>query len=184
MSQNKTTVKQWLKNESMDLSNVDWDYNINGETKLLQEEAVLKAAIERLGEDRLVNIFNKFKEYFTTKWYARDKEDVPAALRNEVKVFLRDMSEYSVWAKEKPELNFKQMAIDYSMDEKFLKWWMKEKGFTKQQMLCEHDDSDQFSEDGNWYNSVGKCKKCLVETNDCLDNNEEVELVYKAWKRK
>lgn len=183
MSQ-KETVRSWLKSKNIDLSLVDFDYDINGQTKILTIEPVLKAVIDRLGEDRLLSICKKMEDYFVNKWWERDQKDpIQQGLRQDLKVFLRDMSEYVLW-KDNADTSFEQLAKDCDMDLEFLKWWQQEKGFTDQQMLCEHDDTDQFSEDGNWYNSVGVCKKCLADTSETLDYDDNVELVYKAWKRK
>lgn len=182
MSQ-KETVASWLKTENIDLSNVDWPYDINGEKKVLVEKDVLEATIKRLSEDRVVNVFKEFKDYFENKWWDREKSDPKVALRKEIGAFLHNMAEYSLWVGHK-DTTMKKLAKDCEMELEFLEWWRKEKGLTLQQMLCDHDDTDQFAEDGRWYNSVGKCRKCLVSTNETLDYDDSVDLVYKAWKRK
>jgi hypothetical protein len=183
MSQKNTKVRQWLEAQELDLFDCKFKYLVEEKEVSLSYNQVEKACIDRLGEVRLISIFNEFEDYFKNRWYDRDKKDYKDGLIQEISSFMRDMANYKVFEKHR-FFTWKQLAKNFSMDEKFLKWWMKEKDLTEQQMLCDHDDSDQFAEDGRWYNSVGTCIRCKVRMENTLDQNDEVSLVYKAWKRK
>lgn len=177
-------INDWLKNNNLDLSGCQFQYTYQEKIIELSLEQVLDSALERVQyEEQIIKVFDKLRAYYFQKdWWGLKSSSKPEEyLIKEIASYLQDMANHKVFENHNDK-TWDELAEAYDMDEDFLKWWAKEKDLSDRQMLCDHDDQAQFSEDGQWYNSVSICMKCLAETNNTLEHNEEIELVYKAWK--
>ena len=74
----------------------------------------------------------------------------------------------------------KTLLKDYDYSEAFIEWFRDNKNLSLQQIVCEHDQTDTFATDGQFYNSVGTCEKCGCEENESIDS-EEVAALYEAF---
>lgn len=180
---NKKSIDNWFTERDFDLFECKFRYLKEDQEVFLNYEEVIAAVLDRMSAERLIQIFNGIEKYYKEDWYDRKNGDVGQATLNEVSRFLQDMANYKVF-EDFRFFTFAQLAKDYNMSEEFLKWWMQENDLNEQQILCDHDDSDQFAEDGVWYNSVGTCIRCRVRMDKTLDHSDSIALVYKAWQRK
>ena len=48
-------------------------------------------------------------------------------------------------------------------------------------MLCDHNNSDTYSVDGNFYKLVGECKKRNCPDDQDIQNSDDIDLIWKAW---
>lgn len=178
----KKIINDWFSARDLDLSECQFKYLKEDKEVSLEYDIVLEAVLDRISDVRLIQILDKMEKYYKNDWYDRKNKDTMPALLDEAARFFQDMANYKVFENHR-FFTFAQLAQDYDMEEKFLKFWMNEQGLNEQQMLCHHDDSDQFAEDGNWYNSVGTCIRCRVHMNKTIEQSDSVDLVYKAWNR-
>jgi hypothetical protein len=183
MNQDVAQINQWFSAQEMDLTECKFKYLKDDQEVELDFDTVLQATLDRISAPRLLEIFNKINHYFHHDWWDRKNSDPSLAALSEISRFLQDMANYKVFENYR-FFTWEQLAQDFSMDQEFLKWWMTEQNLNEQQMLCDHDDSDQFAEDGVWYNSVGTCIRCRVRMDKTVDQSESVDLVYKAWQKK
>jgi hypothetical protein len=115
---------------------------------------------------------------------ATDREYVSEEERtNSLLEFLETMVAHEFYVKH-PDYNkektFKKLYRAY--DKKFVHFWIKKNGISSQQLLCDHDSTDQYSNDGHWYNSVGECFKCLIDTDRKDFWTTECDTAYTYWK--
>lgn len=183
MSKNKSLIDVWFASRDLDLSQCQFKYLKDGQELSLPYDQVVLAMLERISDYRVIEILNKMEKYYKNEWYDRETKDPEEAILAEAAGFFQDMANYKIFENHR-FFSWAELAKDYNMEEEFLKFWMVEQDLSEQQMLCDHDDTDQFSTDGHWYNSVGTCIRCRVDMEKTIDHSDSVELVYKAWKRK
>ena len=163
-------------------------FDVKGKKKTLSLEEVFLGAADRVGGQKLRNMFEKTKVYFQPgqsgySWISIKNQSYEQLVANDFSCVIEDLGAHVAYKNVK-EKSLATVAKDYNYTQAFLKWYMKKKGISEQQIVCDHDDTDQYTDDGNFYNSVGTCKKCLMETNMSLEGNEDLDLLFEAWNRK
>lgn len=174
--------------ESLSDMKKSFKYEVKGKVKTLDLSEVYLATVKRGSFKMLSDYVAKTREYFLPggggfSWTEIKKQTSEQLLANEVANFLEDLGAWKAYEGVE-EKKLKDLAKDYNFTQGFLKWYMSKKGLTVAQLGCDHDDSDQYTTDGHFYNSVGVCKKCLIEMEDSLDYNENLDMLYEAWSRK
>lgn len=173
-------IKKYLQSQGVDTS-LEQKYDCCNIELTQSFDQMLEGVLNRLGsEERTVAILMKIEIYLKNNWYRSDKI-VDHGIQDEQIAFLQDMGANREFNGDL-DATWDKLAQDYEMDIDFLKWWAKERDIADQQMFCDHNSTDMFSTDGIWYNSTGTCIKCLCDEKDMIDYNDEIALVYKAWK--
>jgi hypothetical protein len=178
-------IKDYLSNHKIDTTNPSpFLYDINRKKVSLTLDQMLEGAKRRVGsETEILSVLCKIEtQVKKNSWQPKDLT-VEDSVSQSLLSYLKDMGANEAFVGQL-ESNWPSLVKDYGMDKKFLQWWAKEKGLSDQQMFCDHDMTDMHTSDGGWYNSTGTCIKCLIEDENTLESNEEIDLVYKAWKNK
>lgn len=175
-------VIAWLEENNYNKS-LTYEYEVGDKTIILLLDEVLKGAMKRLRyEEELINSLNKIKKYICNLSYIPAESSLEKEFMTALYYYLKDMGANEAYKNHQDfELDeYLDQYEDYDRD--FILWLSNEQGITEHQLCCDHDESDQHSEDGMWYNSVGACKNCLVDVSMTIDHYEELDLIYKAWK--
>jgi hypothetical protein len=149
-------------------------YKISGQTYFLDLDEVLKILSKRIYNVTAV-VFKLLD--FNDDIYSI--EDRKKALLE----YLVTMTEHVFYTKHPDfEKNKRLHQLNKRFDPKFVKFWIKKHKISTQQLLCDHDTSDQYSSNGTWYNVVGTCRKCLINEDKCSFEHEECDTAYTYWK--
>lgn len=166
----------------------EFKYDVKGKPVVLTLEQVLEGSISRVGVDGVKKFLEDSKEYFKEgnsgfSWIEIKKTSYEALVGNEITFFLLDMGAHVAY-KDVMDASFSKVVKDNGLTKDFVRWFMNKKGLTEQQVVCDHDDVDQYATDGMFYNSVGTCKKCLMDMNLSFDHYEDLSLLFDAWSKK
>ena len=72
--------------------------------------------------------------------------------------------------------------LEEGLTEEFIQYYSERRGISKQQRYCDHDNMDTFSADGMFYNYVGDCNKCLLESkNNPQEDDENMVEMFEVW---
>lgn len=175
------SLKEFIKNKGINLHEVR-TISVNGKSIKMTVEDLIMGVARRMSPTRFIEVVEKNEKSFPNYLQSMSTTPKDVLLRNELFFFLEDMG-VNFHFEGKMESTWKEFEEQFEYDSGFLKWWAKENNVSDQQMFCDHDSSDQFSEDGHWYNSVGTCRKCLLDEELMVDYNENLDLVYSAWNR-
>lgn len=150
----------------------NFTYKINGKEKILSLEEVLLGLEKRIpytsSIEKAINhmagyYFNPQRN-FLTKPTERE-----SSFYYDLHDFLKAMGR--IKAHEGIlDNDLDKVLKEYNYSLAFINWIKKEKNLSTQQIVCEHENSDTFSTDGQFYNSIGTCEKCGCEEEDFLDS--------------
>ena len=148
----------------------------DGEPISITDDEAIQGVLSIMSEDKAVKSIKAQIEY---NYHGKDKN---SQIKKSVDHFMHECGMNQA-CKSLVDMSWGYLAEETGFSEEFLKWYAKEMNFSDRQMLCHHDDTDSYSSDGNFYNSTGVCKKCLISMNDTVDQAENIEIIYKARTR-
>lgn len=154
----------------------EFTYEIEGKVLTLPKTKVLEIAQTRV-RNLAESVFNVLHLSELGSYYTLEE-----GTKNLI-IFLTEMTEHYWWEKElkgQEKSKLKELEKEFK-DKKFIAWWLNKHKITLVQLACEHDDSDQFADDGHWYNSVGTCKKCLLNTDKVSFDSSDCQDAFEVW---
>lgn len=160
-------LRQWIEENEVIIPEIE--YSVNGKPHSLSRDEVLSASITRLGSEQAL-------------WAILKKivDANPWRYNFEIKEILRD---FSIWKAYEGNMDFSmEEIIPLEWDKRFVAHLMKTYNISEQQMRCDHDSQDQYADDGMFYNSTGRCKKCLLSDNLFIDYIDVKDEILTEWK--
>lgn len=160
-------VKAWLLDHSITVKRKQMFY-INGYNlpREMTGTQVIKASIERVGsEDKLIEAMDRL--YKTSPYRGR-------ALINEL------LTHLSTW---KVHVGIYDPSMNEDLnDPKYIALYSEKYNVSEQQMRCDHDDYNQYADDGVRRPHTGKCQKCLLDKEGWFWNNNDTYESLLKWK--